>query len=409
MNVVETVDESGLLARLCRAACEWLGCDPASISHDVLRRWLAQQEAAGRTRHEILRLLALGDEDLKQRLTDAVCVGETYFFRHSEQFQFVAGVLLPEWRTGAPRKIRSWSAGCSDGAEAYSLAACLRGCLPPSFDVEVLGSDIAPRALSAARSGIYGRSAVRDSAPLLFPVLKSLGPASASVHDSLRGLTTFTSHNLLDPPAFGVFDLIFCRNVLVYLTPEAAARVVENLLAALAPHGVLMFGPMDLRQQPQQLERITGAELQAFRARGRIELTPSSVVTRASRPPGRGALQPRKGVADRTKLAPPRSSERWVEAHIVALRHIERGEIKSAADILWTLRGEFPDYLPGTLELALLEARRGNTPLAKELMHELSAACAKPHDGALVSGPEQLPVSFYRSMAELFLERGELP
>lgn len=408
MNTLDAADESGIIARLCGAAGDWLGCDPASIPRDALRRWLAQREGAGQSRGEVLRRLALGDEELRQRVIDAVCVGETYFFRHPEQFQFVAETLAQLWRSGAPRTIRSWSAGCSDGPEAYSLSACLRACLPPAFGVEVVGSDVSRRALAAACAGAYGRSAVRESAPLLFPVLNSLGPGLARVQDSLRATTSFVAHNLLDRPELGAFDLIFCRNVLVYLTPEAAARVVEHLISALAPGGVLLFGPMDLRHEPRELERVAGAELQAFRAR----VGPGHAKAHSPAPARPSAKAPdrvcHEAPARRAELSAEPGAE-LVARHVLALHSIERGDVVGAANLLWALRVEAPDYLPAMLELGLLEARRGNAGLATELMHELLGACAACGDAALPCGPERLPVSFYRSMAELFLERGGLP
>ncbi len=410
MNAPELCDEGAIISRLCATATHWLGCDPSTIAHDTLRRWLSQQDRAGYPPQDVLRLLALGDSSMLERLTDAVCVGETYFFRHPEQFQFIVHELLPVWRGAAPRPIRVWSAGCADGVEAYSVAACLRAGLTPSSAIEVLGTDVATRAVRAARTGVYGRSAVRESAPLLFPTLRSLGAGIASVHDGLREITSFAQHNLLTAPAFGKFDLILCRNVLVYFTREAAARVVENLLSALAPNGVLIFGPMDLPQKPAALERINGAELQIFRRRSVPELARAC----APQPTVRAAPPP----ISATRVVPPRSaaparreeaSERWVARHLLALAAIERGEAGAAADLLWALRGEARGYLPCILELALLEARRGNAALAVELMHELRGACAGLGEHVLLNGPEPMPASFYASMAELFLTRGELP
>ncbi len=408
MNTVETLGDGAIIASLCRLASQSLGCDPSSVAQDPLRRWLAQQEREGLSRHEVLRRLELGDLAMLDGLTDAVCVGETYFFRHPEQFQFIMHELVPAWRSAPARKIRAWSAGCADGVEAYSLAACLRASLPSPFDVEVLGSDVSPRALAAAHTAVYGRSAVRDSAPLLFPVLKSMGGGLASVHDTLREITSFTRHNLLSPASFGQFDLVFCRNVLVYFTREAAERVVHNLLSALAPGGVLIFGPMDLQQKPRELERVRGAELQVFKRRSVLEpslaAAPPPTLRSAVRPP-----EPRPQVSAPSAAVRPAPASDSVACHLQALASIERGETEEAARLLWALRGEETKYLPGILELALLEARRGNQALAVELVHELRAACAGLPDDFVLPGPEPMAASFYASMAELFLLRGGSP
>jgi chemotaxis protein methyltransferase CheR len=203
-------------------------------------------------------LVALGQPDgaAWQRLVSLATIGETYFFRHREQLDAFRRVALPVLvearRSLEPPVLRAWSAGCSSGEEAYSLAMLLEEALPDRarWQVRVVGTDIDGEALDRARTGVYGRWAFRaggdERARWFRPV-----PGGERIEARIRDLVAFERHNLVDPgtpPPIalgGPADLVVCRNVTIYMSPEATRSVAARLYEALAPGGWLLVGPVE--------------------------------------------------------------------------------------------------------------------------------------------------------------------
>ena len=303
---------NAFIDRLTGYAAEWTGFSRDAILPDAIRR---TAEGLG-DREEVLRRAARRDRSVVHALCQAVSVGETFFFRHPEHFRFIASTLLPDLLEQRGRvAVRAWSAGCATGEEAYSIAACLIDLLPLDVHAEVLGTDLLERNLAAARAGTYGMWSRRPSAPVLHPVFHEISPERVSVDDRVRKVVRFAEHNLLEP-APGEFDLIFCRNVLVYFSPEAARDAVQHLVRALAPGGAICFGPMDLAEIPPQLVPAGLPEQQIFRRPG-----PSSARKQPAAAPRVRATAP---FAPLARLPEP------VALHLRALVHIERGEKKRA-------------------------------------------------------------------------------
>jgi chemotaxis protein methyltransferase CheR len=193
-------------------------------------------------------------------LAAELTVGETYFFRHPEQFQALRLRALPALADArrAQRRLRALSAGCASGEEAWSLAICLQALLGlerEPWDWSVLGVDLNPAALARARLGRYGAWSLRElPEPQREPWLQRSGE-EFEIDPGLRRHVDFQADNLSDAGAAcwhaGPYELVFCRNVLMYLTPAAAAGVVARTCAALAPGGYLFLGHADtLREQP---------------------------------------------------------------------------------------------------------------------------------------------------------------
>jgi chemotaxis protein methyltransferase CheR len=179
---------------------------------------------------------------------EALATHETYFWREPRQLRAFAEELLPALaeQNAARRRLRVWSAGCSTGEEAYTIAALLvRSRLFEGWDVEVFGSDIVRGAVAAARAGAYGPRALRTAeAERMRPWLREEG-GRWHVQGPLRELVRFGQQNLLDPlqPGLaGLVDVIFCRNVLIYFDLPARRRVVEAFRARLRPGGYLLLG-----------------------------------------------------------------------------------------------------------------------------------------------------------------------
>ena len=339
----------------------------------------------------MLQRAAARETAVVHALCQAVSVGETFFFRHPEHFRWIASSLLPELLDGGRRSIDAWSAGCATGEEAYSIAACLLDLLPwpRTVSVEVLGTDLLERNLVVARTGEYGAWSRRPSGPVLHPVFSDAGNGRVRIDEAIRSATHFAEHNLLDDPP-GRFDLILCRNVLVYFSREAARSVVRHLARAVAPGGAVLFGSMDISEPPPGLVRTGPAELQVYR---RPEGSPAAKAPAAPRPPP----------PDPAPYVPLVRPPEPVALHLRALVHIERGEKKRAEKELTDLARQVPDYVPGILERALLHVRMGERSAATALMREVLKKIDKLPADEVLAGPEPLPVSFYRDSAQTYL------
>jgi chemotaxis protein methyltransferase CheR len=197
--------------------------------------------------------LTLVEREAQERveMLDRLVTNETRFFREPVQFSFLENEVLPRWTAEAaekkrPRRIRVWSAGCSTGQEPYSIAMMLLARLE-GWDIEVLATDISGRALRQAIAGVWPveKSAEIPEAYLKAYMLRGVRSHSGtmSATDTLRGVIRFQRLNLHEElPELGVFDLIFCRNVLIYFDVESRTRAVNRILSRLLPSGYLFLG-----------------------------------------------------------------------------------------------------------------------------------------------------------------------
>lgn len=205
-------------------------------------------EALGMDEDRFGRRLLEGDAESVSCLVEHSVVGETYFFRHPEQFAAVRERLVRDF--GHERSLRIWSAGCATGEEPYSLSMELlelgRGRSPD----EVLGTDVSERALRTAREGEYGRWSLRRLDPQLRArYFEPVGEDRYRVAPTARRRVEFRRHNLVnDPPPIAGCHVVFCRNVLIYFSPETTSRVLHSLAQALAPGGLLVLGPVEVPQ-----------------------------------------------------------------------------------------------------------------------------------------------------------------
>ena len=199
-------------------------------------------------------LLADGDEQERVRMLDCICTNETHFFREPRQFEFLVERIFPEWvaraAAGMPKRIRAWSAACSTGEEPYSLAMTLLAHFPPSsgWALEILASDLSIRALDQARAGLWSidKAGEIPERHLKAFMLRGRGEQEGVMKagPEIRSLLRFQRVNLnMDRyPVAGPFDLVFCRNVLIYFDVASKTRVVHRLLDQLAPGGYLFLG-----------------------------------------------------------------------------------------------------------------------------------------------------------------------
>jgi chemotaxis protein methyltransferase CheR len=190
--------------------------------------------------------------DLMQRLIDEVTVQETTFVRDRAQLDSIPwSSLLDSAQAAGSAAIRAWSAGCATGEEPYTLALLAAEAFAPAPPpVDVLGTDISGRALAAAATGRYRERAIRAlDQGLRRRYLQQQPDGTYLVGTQLRTLVRFRRHNLardpLPPPGEAGFDIITCRNVLIYFEASAAERVLERLDHSLRPGGKLLLGAAD--------------------------------------------------------------------------------------------------------------------------------------------------------------------
>lgn len=181
-------------------------------------------------------------------MVSAITTNVTGFFREPHHFERLAREaphLLRKAREGG--RVRLWSAGCSTGQEAISMAAVLAEHLPDgaAIDLRILATDIDPAVLQQARDGIYDRSLLGQTPPqaLLRHVIPADTPDRVAFSPRLRSLISFEVLNLLEPwPFRGRFDMIFCRNVVIYFDDDTRRRLWARFAERLVPGGLLCIG-----------------------------------------------------------------------------------------------------------------------------------------------------------------------
>ena len=194
-----------------------------------------------------------------EMLANHLTIGETYFWREPLVFEVLGEQILPELiraRAGDERRLRIWSAGCATGEEPYSIAIALRRALPAPKDwhITLLATDINPRILQRARAGIYGKWSFRNAPAWLTGRYFTRQGDKLEILPEIRTMVTFAYLNLAEDPYpsplnnTNAMDLIFCRNVLMYFTPERARQVARNLYHSLVEGGWLMVGASELSQ-----------------------------------------------------------------------------------------------------------------------------------------------------------------
>jgi chemotaxis protein methyltransferase CheR len=184
-----------------------------------------------------------------EAMFDIITVNETYFFREDRQLRAFTDEIVPEIipEKKESKTLRIWSAGCSTGEEAYTIAMlCMDKPELAGWDIDVFASDISQRVVQAARRGVYGESSFRCTEDRLRMRFFEKTPENKyRIKDNVRQMVTFGKLNLLDDQKTGIFselDLIFCRNVIIYFDVPAKKKVIENFYRKLRHNGYLLLG-----------------------------------------------------------------------------------------------------------------------------------------------------------------------
>ena len=208
--------------------------------------------------------------DERQAMTAALTTNVTRFFREPHHFDHLRDVVMPVLAERARRgeRVRLWSAACSNGQEPYSMAMTVLSVLPEALDLDVriLATDIDPNMVAEGAAGLYPEEALEAAPPLLRN--RHFEKAGVGVHGrpmlaagaELRELVTFRELNLIgDWPMRGKFDVIFCRNVVIYFDDETQEKVWSRFLPTMTADGVLYIG---------HSERVSGPAAAQLRTSG---------------------------------------------------------------------------------------------------------------------------------------------
>jgi chemotaxis protein methyltransferase CheR len=189
-----------------------------------------------------------GDEALLRDVTEAMTTNESMFFRDTKPFEQLRDLVIPRVRQAkASGKMRVWSAACSNGQEPYSISMTLleQRLAMGGLGWEILATDLDTQVLAKAQEGVYTQFEVQRGTPitLLVKYFSQIGNNQWRIKDEVRGGISYRVHNLIQPcNGFGKFDVVFCRNVLIYFDEETKRGVLNRLADALEPHGVLFLG-----------------------------------------------------------------------------------------------------------------------------------------------------------------------
>lgn len=311
------------------------------------------------------------DRAALRTIAQTCAIGETSFLRHPEHFAALQALLptLPSWRQRAP--LRVWSAGCSSGEEVYSLAAVLLPAWPGR--IEILGTDVREDAITHARIGRYRRWSLRGTTEsAVAGWLVARGSDGLEVHSSLRELVELRVHNLVRDPFPQGLDVVFCRNVLMYFHPGAAAVVLAGFARSVRPGGVLLVGDVDPAPEgpPFCEERCGGVRIFRRDPEPLPALVPLLPATDAG------------GVA-RSTAAPDEAMPARRAPHAAqlepALTRVRRlfclGEAEAGLALLREVAAQFPLEVAPQILLCMLARDTGRAAVAREAARRACFLC----------------------------------
>jgi len=186
-------------------------------------------------------------------LLDRISTNHTYFFREKDHLDFLAETIIPNILNSSKgngiKEIRLWSAGCSSGEEPYSIALKILddGGLPPGITIKILATDLSTKVIETGSRGVYRDDKLRNITPAMkrkyFQKGKGRSEGFYRVIQPVRDMITFRKFNLMDPfPFRRKFDVIFCRNVMIYFDRETQQRMVNKFTQYIKPGGYFIVG-----------------------------------------------------------------------------------------------------------------------------------------------------------------------
>jgi two-component system CheB/CheR fusion protein len=353
---------------------------PSTIYRRIERRMAVHQLE---TIDEYVQCLQQTSTEVDALFCDLL-IGVTNFFRDPDAFTVLEEQVIPKLFIGKPSgaTVRVWSAGCSTGEEAYSLAILMverMEALKQSHTVQVFATDIDPRAIATARMGVYPASIAADMTPERLARFFTLEPGGQTyrIHKGIRDLLVFSEQNLIKDPPFSRIDLISCRNLLIYLDANLQKRLIPLFHFALKPTGILFLGSSEGIGDFETLFAVLDRKAKLYRRKEDLLGAQRNTLSRFIAPvlateaslPSRGSPKS----AFKAKLPLRELMEQALLSHIAPASAL----VNAGGDIVY-LHGRTGMYLEPTAGEAGIQniikmAREGLRPALSSVLHQAVA------------------------------------
>src|SRR5213082_2056093 len=241
------------LGRIFLSLKKQMGVDFSAYKESTLIRRIQRRMALHRIdkMSQYARFLRDNKKEI-EALFDELLISVTRFFRDEALFRALKKRFLPALLKNKSKdrqpELRAWVPGCASGEEVYSLAICILETLgsgPSKMRIQIFGTDLSESVIEHARLGIYSSAIEKDVSPARLKRFFVKRDGTYQIHRNVRDICTFARQNITADPPFSRLDIISCRNVLIYLSPELHKRCIPQFHYALNPGGLLILGPAE--------------------------------------------------------------------------------------------------------------------------------------------------------------------
>jgi two-component system CheB/CheR fusion protein len=249
----ETHPEADDLGRIFFSLKKQMGVDFSNYKHATLLRRIYRRLALHRMEKlsQYSKFLRDNEQEIKA-LFDDLLINVTHFFRDERMFRELKRRFLPallkKKEQDQERTLRAWVPGCASGEEVYSLAICILETLgqqSSNMDIQIFGTDLSESTIEHARAGVYSSAIEKNVSPVRLKHFFARRNGNYQINRNVRDLCTFARQNITADPPFSRLDLITCRNVLIYLSPQLHRHCIPQFHFALNPGGYLILGPAE--------------------------------------------------------------------------------------------------------------------------------------------------------------------
>lgn len=376
-----------MLNRIESVLRETMGLDAASVGSSLIERAvrLRMKKRGLKEIRDYCKILDKSPAELN-KLIEAVVVPETWFFRDKEPFAAMAGIVAKEWLPANPTgQLRVLSVPCASGEEPYSIVMTLLEAGLPPERFEVRAVDISGRALARARRGVYGKNSFRAKNLVFRNRFFKQTKDGFALNESVRSRVIFQKGNLLDEkclPQRGVYDFIFCRNLLIYFDRETRAKAVKKLENLLAPNGLCFVGAAELplvlsrgfvsaniplafacrkaAQLPQPKTEMPARRAKTAESPRLPQTVSSPALPLQPQPAGEPSLDEARRLADEGKIV-----EAAGAYYLLGLAHDAKGDAKRAEDCYRKALYLEPNHHEALTRLVLLKEKNGDADGAR--------------------------------------------
>jgi two-component system CheB/CheR fusion protein len=366
------VEREALLARIAELLYQAKRVDFTGYRRSTIERRLRQRMAIRKVdRLDAYVHLLETDPDEAAELIDRFLILTTRFFRDKESFEILQQQFLPPFfdAHSADEPLRVWSAGCSTGEEAYSIAIVLleiAGARPTNVPIQVFASDVSQLALERARAGVFSSRIGDDVSAERLERFFTRTDRGYRIRKAVRELCIFARHDLIHDPPFSRIDAVLCRNVLIYMDEKLQRVVLERLHYAMRSDGILMIGQGETVSRAPELFEILNAQHKIFGKVPGVQRPPpfEDVVApprpEEARPPEPPLGSPEIAERGRRLLARKGAAGVLVDEHFRIVRfyghtghYLEPPPGKPTFDVLAMARGDLAQVLREALPRAL--------------------------------------------------------